>query len=68
MELRQNNSQAAEGQATSLDENPWAVIERWLATREQRVRESEEIRLRAEKSVEEAAKSVERLKRSVGLE
>jgi hypothetical protein len=68
MELRQNNSQTPEGRAMNLDENPWTAIEQWLATREQRVRESEEIRLRVEKSVEEAAKSVEDLKRSVGLE
>jgi hypothetical protein len=65
MEIRQNNSTAAE---VDPDENPRAVIEEWLATREERERRRDASLLAAERQVEKARKSVERLKRSVGLE
>jgi hypothetical protein len=68
MDLRQNNSDTTLDQPTNLDEDPMAAIERWLSTREQRVRESEELRLRAERSVAKVRRSVDELKRSVGLE
>jgi uncharacterized Zn finger protein len=68
MDLRQNNSDRTLDQPTNLDEDPMAAIERWLSTREQRVRESEELRLRAERSVAKVRRSVDELKRSVGLE
>jgi hypothetical protein len=68
MDLRQNNSDTALDQPTNLDEDPMAAIERWVSTREERVRESEELRLRAERSVAKVRRSVDELKRSVGLE
>jgi len=68
MELRQNNSETAEGPPASPDENPRAAMERWLATREQRERKRDASLLNVERQVEKARQSVEDLKRSVGLE